>query len=133
MLEGVRYEALGVIPIGAIGTLINRVHQPRTLLVRGLNDGMGTDAGADELVEIPTDACACSGPRCTPFIYRRRRVLMNVDTSETKKLSTRGKDRGAAERPSDRHLDRRRQDRENLHGKRRAAPSFLPTRPIRMR
>jgi len=32
---------------------MNIVHQPRTLLVRGLNAGMGTAAGADELVEIP--------------------------------------------------------------------------------
>jgi len=30
------------------------VHQPRTLLSRGRNAGMGTVAGADELVEIPT-------------------------------------------------------------------------------
>ena len=44
--------------IGAIGALLNIVHQPRTLLVRGLNAGMGTAAGADELVEIPTDASA---------------------------------------------------------------------------
>ena len=30
---------------------MNQVHQPRTLLVRGLNAGMRTAAGADELVE----------------------------------------------------------------------------------
>ena len=35
---------------------MNIVRQPHTLLVRGLNAGMGTAAGADELVEIPTDA-----------------------------------------------------------------------------
>ena len=40
-------------PIGAIGALMNRVHQPRTLVVLGLNAGMGTATGADELVEIP--------------------------------------------------------------------------------
>ena len=55
----------------AIRALMNRVHQPRTLLVLGHNAGMGTAAGADELVEIPTDACAHPGPRRTPFIYRR--------------------------------------------------------------
>jgi len=32
---------------------MNRVQQPRTLLVLGLNAGMSTAAGADELVEIP--------------------------------------------------------------------------------
>ena len=32
---------------------MNRVHQPRPLVVLGLNVGMGTAAGADELVEIP--------------------------------------------------------------------------------
>ena len=36
--------------------LINRVRQPRTLVTLGLNAGMGTAAGADELVEIPTSA-----------------------------------------------------------------------------
>ena len=43
-------------PIGAIGALMNRVRQPRTLFVLGLNAQMGTTAGADELVEVPTDA-----------------------------------------------------------------------------
>jgi hypothetical protein len=38
--------------IGAIGALMNRVHQLRTLLVLGHNAGMGTAAGAGELVEI---------------------------------------------------------------------------------
>ena len=32
---------------------MNRVHQQRRLVVLGLNAGMGTAAGADELVEIP--------------------------------------------------------------------------------
>ena len=32
---------------------MNRVRQPRTLLVLGHIAGMGTAAGADELVEIP--------------------------------------------------------------------------------
>ena len=50
---------------------MNKLRQPRTLIVLGLNAGMGTAAGADELVEIPTGACACPGPRRTPFIYRR--------------------------------------------------------------
>ena len=45
-----------VCPIGAIGALMNRVLQPRPLIVLGLNVWMGTAAGADELVEIPTDA-----------------------------------------------------------------------------
>ena len=35
--------------IGAIAALMNSVHQPRTLVVLGLNAGMGTAAGADEL------------------------------------------------------------------------------------
>ena len=35
---------------------MNRVHSPRTMLVLGLNAGMGTASGADELVEIPPDA-----------------------------------------------------------------------------
>ena len=34
--------------IGATGALMNRVQQPRTLLVLGLNAGMSTAAGADE-------------------------------------------------------------------------------------
>ena len=46
-------RTLSVEVIGAIGALMNRVHQPRTLLVRGRNAGVGTAAGADELVEIP--------------------------------------------------------------------------------
>ena len=37
--------------IGAIGALMNRVLQPRPLVVLGLNVWMGTDAGADELVD----------------------------------------------------------------------------------
>ena len=39
--------------IGAIGALMNRVLQPRPLVVRGLNVWMGTAAGADELVDVP--------------------------------------------------------------------------------
>ena len=41
-----------VLVLGAIGPLLNRVLQPRPLLVLGLNVWMGTAAGADELVEI---------------------------------------------------------------------------------
>ena len=33
---------------------MNRVQQPRTLTVLGLNAGMSTAAGADELVEVPS-------------------------------------------------------------------------------
>ena len=39
--------------IGAIGALMNRVLQPRPLVVLGLTVWMGTAAGADELVEVP--------------------------------------------------------------------------------
>ena len=46
---------------------MNIVHQPRTLLVRGLNAGMGTAAGADELVEIPTDAHRPTGTKAHPL------------------------------------------------------------------
>ena len=42
---------------------MNRVHQPRTLLVLGLNAGMGTAAGADELVEIPLERKDTHRPR----------------------------------------------------------------------
>jgi len=42
---------------------MNIVHQPRTLLVRGLNAGMGTAAGADELVEIPGTIIVGRGAR----------------------------------------------------------------------
>ena len=34
---------------------MNRALEPRPLIVLGLNVWMGTAAGADELVEIPTD------------------------------------------------------------------------------
>ena len=51
----------------AIGALMNRVRQPRPLVVLGLNVWMGTAAGADELLEISTDASDYSGPRRTPF------------------------------------------------------------------
>ena len=56
--------------IGAIGALMNRVLQPRPLVVLGLNVWMGTAAGADELVEIPYREF-CPGPRRTPFFFRR--------------------------------------------------------------
>ena len=46
--------ALLTLSIGAIGALMNRVRQPRPLVVLGLNVWMGTAAGADELVEIPS-------------------------------------------------------------------------------
>jgi hypothetical protein len=44
---------------------MNRVLQPRPLIVLGLNVWMGTAAGADELVGggARTDACARPGPR----------------------------------------------------------------------
>ena len=44
---------------------MNRVHQPRTLVVLGLDAGMGTAAGADELAEIPTDAERPHSGRCS--------------------------------------------------------------------
>ena len=56
--------------IGAIGALMNRVRQPRTLVVLGLNAEMGTAAGADELVEVPYRDFR-PGPKRTPFFYRR--------------------------------------------------------------
>jgi hypothetical protein len=40
-------DSSSVLVVGAIGALMNRVHQPRTLLVLGHNAGMGTAAGAD--------------------------------------------------------------------------------------
>ena len=40
--------------IGAIGALMNRVLQPRPLVVLGLNVWMGTAAGADELGRLTT-------------------------------------------------------------------------------
>ena len=53
--------------VEAIGALMSRVQQPRTLLVLGLNAGMSTAAGADELVEVPYREFR-PGPRRTPFI-----------------------------------------------------------------
>ena len=44
---------------------MNRVQQPRTLLVLGLNAGMSTAAGADELVEITTDAHRPTGTKAS--------------------------------------------------------------------
>ena len=58
---------LQVRPIGAIGALMNRVLQPRPLVVLGLNVWMGTAAGADELVEIPVQNSPTERPRRTPF------------------------------------------------------------------
>jgi len=49
-------DLLTFLAIGDIGALMNRVHQPRPLVVLGLNVWMGTAAGADELVEIPMGA-----------------------------------------------------------------------------
>ena len=45
---------------------MNRVLQPRPLVVLGLNVWMGTAAGADELVEIPYREFR-PGPKRTPF------------------------------------------------------------------
>jgi len=45
---------------------MNRVLQPRPLVVLGLNVWMGTAAGADDLVEVPYREFH-SGPRRTPF------------------------------------------------------------------
>jgi len=53
--------------IGAIGALMNRVLQPRPLVVLGLNVWMGTAAEADELVEVPYREFR-PGPRRTPFL-----------------------------------------------------------------
>ena len=46
---------------------MNRVHQPRPLVVLGLNVWMGTAAGADELVEIPTGAERPHGIKAHPL------------------------------------------------------------------
>ena len=54
---------------------MNRVHQPRTLVVLGLNAGMGTAAGADELVEILTDVEHPIGTKAHPL------HLIDVDES----------------------------------------------------
>ena len=53
--------------IGGIGALMNRVLQPRPLVVLGLTVWMGTAAGADELVEIPAQNSLAERPRRTPF------------------------------------------------------------------
>ena len=59
--------------IGAIKALMNRVRQPRPLVVRGLNVWMGTAAGADELV---ADAWQVPGAHCNVqllfFVYLER-------------------------------------------------------------
>ena len=46
---------------------MNRVRQPHTLLVLGLNAEMGTTAGADELVEVPTDAWRLTRTKARPL------------------------------------------------------------------
>ena len=46
---------------------MNRVHQPLTLVVLGLNAGMGTAAGADELVEIPDGRNRLTKTKAHPF------------------------------------------------------------------
>jgi len=57
-----------LVVIRAIGALMNRVQQPRTLLVHGPNAEMSTAAGADELVEIPTDAHRPTGTKAHPLL-----------------------------------------------------------------
>ena len=57
--------------IGAIGALMNIVLQPRPLLVLGLNVWMGTDAGADELVEVPSQRILFQDQGAPPSSYRR--------------------------------------------------------------
>ena len=63
---------------GAIGALMNKVQQPRTLPVLGLNAGMITAAGADELVEILTDVKHPIGTKAHPLL---------LSTSLTPRLS----------------------------------------------
>jgi hypothetical protein len=53
-------------PIGAIEALMNRVLQPRPLVVLGLNVWMGTAAGADEPVEVPYRDTLPAHARCPP-------------------------------------------------------------------
>ena len=47
---------------------MNRVQQPRMLLVLELNAGMSTAAGADELVEILTDVEHPIGTKAHPLL-----------------------------------------------------------------
>jgi len=49
---------------------MNRVQQPRTLCVLGLNAEMSTAAGADELVEILTDVEHPIGTKAPPLLRR---------------------------------------------------------------
>ena len=63
---------------------MNRVFQPRPLVVLGLNVWMGTAAGADELVEIPTEQClswrvAYHGPAFTGPIMALRALREILD------------------------------------------------------
>jgi len=53
---------------------MNIVHQPRTLLVRGRNTGMGTAAGADELVDIPQGLERREGGRVSGLGFRVERL-----------------------------------------------------------
>jgi hypothetical protein len=46
---------------------MNRVRQPRPLIVLGLNVWMGTAAGADELVEIPKEVNVFLRRKSTSF------------------------------------------------------------------
>ena len=48
---------------------MNIVLQPRPLVVLRLKVWMGTAAGADELVEIPTDAAPDRDPGAPPSSY----------------------------------------------------------------
>jgi len=58
---------------------MNRVQQPRTLLVLGHNAEMSTAAGADELVEIPTDAHRPTGTKAHP-LHLSTTVLPGLST-----------------------------------------------------
>ena len=57
---------------------MNIVLQPRPLLVLGLNVWMGTDAGADELVEIPAQNSLAVKALPTPFLQAH---VMHRNTS----------------------------------------------------
>ena len=57
--------------IGAIGALLNIVLQPRPLVVLGLNVWMGTAAGADELVKVPSQIILFQDQGAPPSSYRR--------------------------------------------------------------
>ena len=61
--------------IGAIGALMNRVLQPRPLIVLGLKVWMGTAAGADELVESLQTHASSLGPLIRSSRLRSRFCL----------------------------------------------------------